>query len=169
MPDLRGKGHPHLLSYQALPVPETKDRFSIQIYPQLVGYMASETLDPWKVFFHEEKWENGLYLKKPFVPDFKTYIFGIVLQFPIDWLKRNFWNFFFLDWTGLQDPCVGHCRQTHGGWHILVFLLIDGAKTSLHREGTAQCQSMSGRQKLREAEKFGLRRKFVRSALLHGI
>ena len=33
-------------------------------------------------------------------PDFNTYIFGIVLQFPIDWLKRNFWN--------TSDTCVKH-------------------------------------------------------------
>ena len=40
---------------------------------------------------------------RPLAPDFKTYIFGIVLQFPTDWLKQNFWVFFY--WLGLQDPC----------------------------------------------------------------
>ena len=42
------------LSEWALPMPETKiwDHFSIQIYPLLVGNMASETtFDTWKVVF----------------------------------------------------------------------------------------------------------------------
>ena len=48
-------------------------------------------------FSHEEKWEKGSYLKKPSAADFNTYIFRIfriVLQFPIHWLKQNFWFFF---------------------------------------------------------------------------
>ena len=48
-------------------------------------------------FSREEKWEY--ILKKPSAPDFKTYIFEIVLQFPKYWLKRNFWSFFRLDGT----------------------------------------------------------------------
>ena len=47
--------------------------------------MASET----KVFFfHEKKLERGPYLLRPPAPDFKTYIFGIALQFPKVWLKK---------------------------------------------------------------------------------
>ena len=38
-------------------------------------------------------------------PDFKTYIFGIVLQFLTIGLKKML-GIFFLDWTGLLDPCV---------------------------------------------------------------
>ena len=45
---------------------------------------------PLKVSSNEEKWEKGPYLKKPSVPDLLTYIFGIVIHFRIDWLKRIF-------------------------------------------------------------------------------
>ena len=46
--------------------------------------------------------EKEPYLKKLSAPDLKTYIFGIVLQFPIDLLKRNFW-LFVSDEAGLRD------------------------------------------------------------------
>ena len=59
-----------------------------QSWPQ----KSFSTLGKW--FSNDEKWEKGSYLKKPSAPDFKTYIFGIVLQFLIDWLKRNFWFVF---------------------------------------------------------------------------
>ena len=36
-------------------------------------------------------------------PDFKTYIFGIVFQFPKIWLEKNDGYFFYL--MGLQGPC----------------------------------------------------------------
>ena len=47
------------------------------------------------MFSHEEKQEKGPYLKKLSAPDFKIYIFGIVLQFLADWLNQNFWNILF--------------------------------------------------------------------------
>ena len=52
-------------------------------------------------------------------PDFKTYIFGILLQFPKIWHQQKWWVFFF-DLTGLQDPCVAlskswHCQKQRSG------------------------------------------------------
>ena len=35
-------------------------------------------------------------------PDFKTYIFGMILQFPTIWLKKMIGIFF--NFSGLQDP-----------------------------------------------------------------
>ena len=58
------------------------------------------TLGKW--FPHEEKWENGPYLQKTFTPDFKTYTFGIVLQFRIDWLN-GYWWILGVYLTDLQD------------------------------------------------------------------
>ena len=40
--------------------------------------------------------------QKPSAPDFKTYIFGNVLQFPIDWLKRIFF------WQGRSSGPICH-------------------------------------------------------------
>ena len=62
-------------------------------------------LTPGKWLSHGEKWEKGPYHKKTPARDFKTYIFGIVLQFPIDWLKRDFGTFFSYK-ASLWDPCV---------------------------------------------------------------
>ena len=58
------------------------------------------TLGKW--FPHGEKWEKGPYLKKLFASDVKTYTFGIVLHFPIDWLKRVFCDFFFIRWVFMR-------------------------------------------------------------------
>ena len=58
-----------------------------------------------------------LFLKKPSAPN-KAYIFAIILQFLIDWLKRNI-LFFFFDKAIFLDPCAAlrlksstsaHCR-----------------------------------------------------------
>ena len=49
------------------------------------------------------------YLKRPFAPDFRAKIFEIVLQLPIDWLKRNLWNFYSLGRIFTQDPCGPPC------------------------------------------------------------
>ena len=66
--------------------------------------MASETtFDYWQVFFSCGKVRKRALTFKALAPYFKTYIFGIVLQFPTIWLEKN--DGYFFDLTGLQDPC----------------------------------------------------------------
>ena len=48
------------------------------------------------------KSEKRALSQKPSAPDFKTNIFGNVLQFPIDWLKRNFF------WQGRSSGPICH-------------------------------------------------------------
>ena len=50
-----------------------------------------------KGFSHEEKWEKGTQLSRTALPDFKTYIFWIILIFFILWDFRIFWSFFRFD------------------------------------------------------------------------
>ena len=49
------------------------------------------------------KHKKTFYPLRYLAPDFKTYISGIVLQFPTIWLEKN--DVFF-DLTGLQDRAV---------------------------------------------------------------
>ena len=59
----------------------------------------------------------------PGVCDFKTYIFGIVLQFPKIWhLKKD--GYFYLDLMGLQDPCVVLMAVGQKNWCTLCFVLL---------------------------------------------
>ena len=78
---------------------------------------------------------KGTYLKKPFAPYFMIYIFEIVLQFPIDWLKRTVWNFFVVGQVFTQDPCgppSSICRTDAST------LLEFGSLTSLSHQSTWQ-------------------------------
>ena len=87
------------LSDQALLLPERKDHFLIQIYPTTIGnYGLRNHLWPLESRFLKRKSEKRAVSQKALCsPDFKTYMFGIVLQFSIDKLSWNFWVFFPLD------------------------------------------------------------------------
>ena len=78
-------------------MPETKYKTTFQ-YKHTPNKWELRPQDP---LLAMRKSEKGAFLKKSFAPDFKIYIFGIVLQFLKDWLKQNFWSYL----TGLQDPC----------------------------------------------------------------
>ena len=47
--------------------------------------------------FIMKKHKKTFYLLRPSAHDFKTYIFGIVLQFPTTWLEKNDGYFFSFD------------------------------------------------------------------------
>ena len=44
--------------------------------------------------FYNVDTQKTFYLLRPSAPNFKTYIFGIVLQFPTTWLEKKWWVFF---------------------------------------------------------------------------
>ena len=63
--------------------------------PPIVGNMAPETnFGHGKVVFSRGKVGKSPFFERLTWPDFRTYIFEIILQFGRDWLKWIFWVFF---------------------------------------------------------------------------
>ena len=87
------------LSVWALPMPETKiwDHFSIQIYPLLVGNMASETtFGHWKVVFSWGKGRKMTFSQNPLSSRFWASGFWMSILSSANFKKDPPWNIFFL-------------------------------------------------------------------------
>ena len=87
------------LSVWALPMPETKiwDHFSIQIYPLLVGNMASETtFGHWKVVFSWGKGRKMTFSQNPLKTRFWASGFWMSILSSANFKKDPPWNIFFL-------------------------------------------------------------------------
>ena len=96
---LSWKGVFSSLSEWALPMPETKiwDHFSIQIYPLLVGNMASETtFGHWKVVFSWGKGRKMTFSQNPLKTRFWASGFWMSILSSANFKKDPPWKIFFL-------------------------------------------------------------------------
>ena len=94
------------LSEWALPMPETKiwDHFSIQIYPLLVGNMASETtFGHWKVVFSWGKGRKMTFSQNPLISRFWASGFWMSILSSVNFKKDPPWNIFCLS---LHAPAI---------------------------------------------------------------
>ena len=98
------------LSEWALPMPETKiwDHFSIQIYPLLVGNMASETtFGHWKVVFSWGKGRKMTFSQKPLNSRFWASGFWMSILSSANFKKDPPWKIFFLS---VHAPATSGCK-----------------------------------------------------------
>ena len=98
------------LSEWALPMPETKiwDHFSIQIYPLLVGNMASETtFGHWKVVFSWGKGRKMTFSQNPLNSRFWASGFWMSILSSANFKKDPPWYIFFLS---VHAPATSEIR-----------------------------------------------------------
>ena len=111
------------LSEWTLPMPETKiwDHFSIQIYPLLVGNMASETtFGHWKVVFSWGKGRKMTFSQNPLSSRFWASGFWMSILSSANFKKDPPWKIFFLSVhapatsvhsSHYSDTLVGHWKS----------------------------------------------------------
>ena len=123
------------LSKWTLPMPETKiwDHFSIQIYPLLVGNMASETtFGHWKVVFSWGKGRKMTFSQNPLSSRFWASGFWMSILSSANFKKDPPWKIFFLS---VHAPATsGVCKKQVfiGGLLKIAFNKVSQNKSQRH-------------------------------------